>query len=178
MIEPIETDRLRIRDVVPADCEAFFGYMKLEEYWRDVPIEPPTLPWVQSLVQRCLQDQTANPRTNYFLAAACKLSGTVIGEAILRVESVWHGRGEVGWGVALQYTGRGFGTEIGRAMVRLGFELGLHRLYAQCRVGNAASLRTMAKVGLTEEGTIRENVKARGEWWSSCQWSILRTDIT
>src|SRR5215470_19043939 len=43
---------------------AFFGYMKLEEYWRDVPIEPP-------MVQRCLQDQTANPRTNYFLAAAC-----------------------------------------------------------------------------------------------------------
>ena len=38
MIEPIETDRLRIRDVVPTDCEAFFGYMKLEEYWRDVPI--------------------------------------------------------------------------------------------------------------------------------------------
>src|SRR5215471_20450887 len=130
------------------------------------------------IVQRCLQDQTASPRTNYFLAAACKQSGTVIGEAILRVESVWHGRGEVGWGVALQYTGRGFGTEIGQAIVRLGFELGLHRLYAQCRVGNAASLRTMAKVGLTEEGTIRENVKARGEWWSSCQWSILRADIT
>jgi len=64
MIEPIETDRLRIRDVVLADCEAFFGYMKLEEYWRDVSIEPP-------IVQRCLQDQTANPRTNYFLAAAC-----------------------------------------------------------------------------------------------------------
>ncbi len=177
MIEPIETDRSRVRDVVPADSEGFYGYMKREEYWRDVPIEPPTPEWVQSLVQRCLQDQAVNPRINYFLAAACKQTGTVIGEAILRIESFWHGRGEIGWGVDAQYTGRGFGTEIGRAMVHFGFKFGLHRLYAQCRVGNAASLRTMAKVGMTEEGIIRENVKARGEWWSSGQWSILRGDL-
>jgi [ribosomal protein S5]-alanine N-acetyltransferase len=125
-----------------------------------------------------LQDQAANPRTNYFLAAACKQTGVVIGEAILRIESIWHGRGEIGWGVDAQFTGRGLGTEIGRAMVNLGFDVGLHRLYAQCRVENTASLRTMAKVGLTEEGIIRENVKARGEWWSSRQWSVLRGDLT
>jgi RimJ/RimL family protein N-acetyltransferase len=93
------------------------------------------------------------------------------------VPSLWHGRGEIGWGVDAQYIGRGFGTEIGRAMVHFGFKFGLHRLYAQWRVGNAASIRTMAKVGMTEEGIIRENVKARGEWWSSCQWSILRGDL-
>jgi RimJ/RimL family protein N-acetyltransferase len=124
-----------------------------------------------------LQDQAANPRINYFLAATCKQSGTVVGEAILRIESFWHGRGEVGWGVASQHTGRGFGTEIGQAMVKFGFKLGLHRLYAQCRIGNAASIRTMAKIGMTEEGVIRQNVKARGERWSSWQWSISRGDL-
>ena len=85
----------------------------------------------------------------------------VVGEAILRVESFWHGRGEIGWGVDDQHTGRGLGTEIGRAMMRFGFDLGLHRLYAQCRVGNAVSLRIMTKIGMTEEGIIRDNVKAR-----------------
>ena len=68
--------------------------MKQEEYWRDVPIEPLTPEWVRSLVQKCLQDQAVNPRTNYFLAAVCKQTGTVIGEAILGIESVWLGRGE------------------------------------------------------------------------------------
>jgi RimJ/RimL family protein N-acetyltransferase len=101
----------------------------------------------------------------------------VIGEAILRIENAWHGRGEIGWGVDAQSTGRGRGTEIDRAIVNLGFKLGLHRLHAQCRVGNAASRRTMAKVGMTEGGIIRENIKARGEWWSSCQSSILRGDL-
>ena len=62
-------------------------------------------------------------------------------------------------------------------MVNFGFKRGLHRLYAQCRAGNAASLRIMAKVGMAEEGVIRENVKARGEWWSSSQWSILRGEL-
>jgi len=35
----------------------------------------------------------------------------------------------------------------------------------------------MAKVGMMAEGIIRENVKARGELWSSCQSSILRSDL-
>ena len=171
MIEQIETEHLCIRDVVSSDRDAFYGYMKREQYWRDVPIEDPTLDSIQSLVERSLQEQLANPRTNYFLAAACRKTGAVVGEAILRVESFWHRRGEIGWGVDDQHTGRGLGTEIGRAMMRFGFDLGLHRLYAQCRVGNAVSLRIMTKIGMTEEGIIRDNVKARGEWWSSCQWS-------
>ena len=74
-------------------------------------------------------------------------------------------------------TGRGLGTEIGHAMLQLGFSLGLHRLYARCRVQNIASLRIMAKLGMSEEGTLRENVNARSEWWSSAQWSVLRTDV-
>ena len=31
----------------------------------------------------------------------------------------------------------------------------------------------MAKIGMCEEGILRENVWARGEWWSSVQCSIL-----
>ena len=61
-------------------------------------------------------------------------------------------------------------------MLRLGFGLGLRRLYAHCRVGNTPSLRIMAELGMTEEGIVRENVLERGERWSSSQWSILRTD--
>jgi len=34
----------------------------------------------------------------------------------------------------------------------------------------------MAKLAMTEEGVIRENVKTRGEWWSSSQWSILHIE--
>ena len=176
MFEPIETERLRIRDVVLSDRDAFYAYMRREDYWRHVPIEPPTPAWVETLVRNCVQSQERDPRTHYFLAVESKPGGTVIGEAILRIENFTHGQAEVGWGVDSEWTGRGLGTEIGRAMLGLGFSLGLHRLYARCRVQNMASLRIMAKLGMTEEGTLRENVNARGEWWSSSQWSVLRPE--
>ena len=63
------------------------------------------------------------------------------------------------------------------AILHLAFEkLGLHRIYAQCRVENQASRRIMTKLGMREEGILRENVLARGSWWSSMQCSILSTD--
>jgi hypothetical protein len=34
----------------------------------------------------------------------------------------------------------------------------------------------MAKLGMREDGVLRDNVLARGSWWSSIQWSILSTD--
>lgn len=176
MFEPIETERLRIRDVLLSDRDAFHAYMRRENYWRYVPIEPPTPAWVETLVRNCVQSQERDPRTHYFLAVEAKDIGTVIGEAILRIENFKHGQAEVGWGVDSEWTGRGIGTEIGRAMLRLGFGLGLHRLYARCRIQNTASLRIMAKLGMSEEGVLRENVNARGEWWSSAQWSVLKPE--
>ena len=63
------------------------------------------------------------------------------------------------------------------AMLRFAFdELRLHRVYAQCRTENHASRRIMAKLGMREEGVLRDNVLARGSWWSSIQCSILSTD--
>ena len=47
----------------------------------------------------------------------------------------------------------GLATEISRAMLRHGFvELGLHRIFAQCRAENLASRRLMSKLGMREEG--------------------------
>jgi hypothetical protein len=103
--------------------------MKHEDYWRNLPMQPPTLESVRSFVEKCLREQTGNPRTNYFLAAVSKETGEVIGEAILRIVSLRHGQAEIGWGVDGQYTGLGLGAEIGRAMLSFGFGLDLYRLY-------------------------------------------------
>jgi RimJ/RimL family protein N-acetyltransferase len=176
MLEPIETARLRIRDVDASDVDAFFAYMRRDDYWCNLPFCPPTRDSVQSHIDRSLHEQSESLRKSYFLAATLKDTGQLIGEAVLGITSLRDGQAAIGWAVDGRYTGRGFATEIGRAMLDLGFGLGLHRIYAQCRAGNAASLRIMSKLAMTEEGTLRENVKARGEWWSSSQWSILSSE--
>ena len=59
-------------------------------------------------------------------------------------------------------------------MLELAFgTLRLHRVYAQCREENHASRQIMTKLGMREEGILRENVLARGAWWSSIQCSLL-----
>jgi [ribosomal protein S5]-alanine N-acetyltransferase len=173
----LETDRLHIREVLASDVDGFLRYMQEERYWRDVPIEPPTATWVAALLDRRLASRAKNPRTDYFMAVIDKLSGEVIGEAILYVrDSRWR-QGEIGWGVSASRSGAGLATEIGRAMLRLGFdEIGLHRIFAQCRTENLASRRVMAKLGMREEGVLRENVFVRGNWWSSAQSSILSSE--
>jgi ribosomal-protein-alanine N-acetyltransferase len=170
----LETDRLLIREVLASDVDGFLRYMRDEHYWRDVPIEPPTVASIAALLDGCIGNRTKNPRTDYFMAAVDKISGEIVGEAILHVRSVRWRQGEIGWGVSASRSGLGLATEIGRAMLRHGFvELGLHRIFAQCRAENLASRRVMSKLGMHEEGVLRENVFARGEWWSSAQSSIL-----
>ena len=174
----LQTPRLLIRDDSASDADAFYCYMQHEQYWRDLPLDPPTAESVSAMVRAWLAAQDAEPRTEYGLAVTDKASGAVIGEAILRVRSPRWRQGEIGWGVSCDRTGQGIATEIGSAMLRFGFDaLGLHRVYAQCRLENHASRRIMAKLGMQEEGVLRQNVLARGMWWSSVQCSILSDEF-
>jgi ribosomal-protein-alanine N-acetyltransferase len=173
----LETERLLIRDVGVDDLRGFFDYMSREDYWRHIPVEAVTFDSVNAMVQRAVLNQSWDPRTDYFLAVVEKQSNTLVGEAILHVRSARWRQGEIGWGVSQDHAGNGLATEIGFAMMRLAFDqLSLHRVYAQCRVENTASCRIMTKLGMQREGVLRENVLARGEWWSSVQYAILSTE--
>jgi RimJ/RimL family protein N-acetyltransferase len=173
----LETERLIIRDAGADDLQGFFDYMDQEDYWRHIPGEPVTVDSIKAMVHRAVLDQSQDPRTGYFLAVVEKQSNKLMGEATLHVRSARWRQGEIGWGISQDHAGNGLATEIGLAMLRFAFDaLRLHRVYAQCRLENAASRRIMAKLGMRQEGVLRENVLARGEWWSSVQCAILSTE--
>jgi RimJ/RimL family protein N-acetyltransferase len=74
---------------------------------------------------------------------------------------------EVGYYLARSCWGQGFGTEIAGAALRHGFgDLGLDRIVAVVRPGNAASRRVLAKAGLrlSHEG---RHYDARVEVWEA-----------
>jgi ribosomal-protein-alanine N-acetyltransferase len=173
----LETERLVIRDVRVDDRDSFYDYMRHEDYWRHVPVGTITHHFVEMMLQRALLDEVAVPRSDYFLAVTEKQSDTLVGEAILHIRSARWRQGEIGWGVSERHAGNGIATEIGFALLHFSFHhLMLHRVYAQCRLENAASRRVMTKLGMRQEGILRENVLTRGEWWSSVQYAILSTD--
>ena len=173
----LETDRLLIREVIVSDADDFLRYWQQDDYRRHVPIEPPTADFIAAKVNGWIQSQNQNPRTVYHLVVTHKRSNQMVGDAGLYIRSISSRQGEIGWGVISSHTGQGLATEIGRALLGLAFDtLSLHRVFAQCSVENLASRRIMTKLGIHEEAVLRENVFARGEWWSSVQSSILSTE--
>ncbi len=176
MIE-LETERLLLREFQASDEEALYQYSQPEQHWRHMPIEPPTRASVAAQLRYILDSQHDEPRAIYHLAVVDKETDAFVGEASLHVYRPFR-LGTIGWGVAHDRAGQGRATEIGHALLRLAFgSLDLHRVQAMCSPDNLASRRLMAKIGMREEGIIRDNLLARGEWWSSVGAAILSTDL-
>jgi RimJ/RimL family protein N-acetyltransferase len=64
---------------------------------------------------------------------------------------------EIGWIMHRDFWGNGYGTEMGKEMLRFGFdELSLRRIIAHCDAENIGSYRVMEKIGMRREGLFIE----------------------
>lgn len=75
--------------------------------------------------------------------------------------------GDVGWILHKNYWKRGYGTELGRELIRYGFEdLKLGRIQAPCAAANYGSYCVMERIGMRREALHRKAFWARvdKEW--------------
>ncbi|MEX0742540.1 MAG: GNAT family N-acetyltransferase [Phycisphaeraceae bacterium] len=69
-----------------------------------------------------------------------------------------HRHAELGYWIGHPYWGRGYATEATAELLRFGFTtLGLHRIFAHYFATNSASGRVMQKLGMQQEGMLREH---------------------
>jgi RimJ/RimL family protein N-acetyltransferase len=81
--------------------------------------------------------------------------GRLAGATGLHVETPY--RASTGYALARDVWGRGYATEVTRAMVALAWTIaGLTRLYALCHPLNVASARVLEKAGFEREGRLRK----------------------
>ena len=72
-------------------------------------------------------------------------------------------QGTIGFTLNPQYQGRGFATEAGRALLRMGFEdLGLHRIFASCDARNNAVLGSDGTPGHAQGGPFSRACPVQG----------------
>ncbi len=110
----------------------------------------------------------------YFLAAARKDAGEIVGEAVLKIINPSERQGEIGFGVAPKYWKQGYATEIAGTVMDSAFQhFNLHRVAAQCSPDNKGSIRIMQKLGMAREGLLRDIHFARGKWWSTVIYGVL-----
>ncbi len=171
---PLTTRRLTIRDYAATDAPAVFAYTQDPAYWQFQSAEAPMAAQIDTLLQWVVKEQAVQPRTMFFLAAARKDTGEIVGEGVLKIINPAERQGEIGFGVAPKHWRQGFGAELATALVDVAFKhFKLHRVAAQCSPDNKGSIRIMQKLGMAREGLLRDIHFARGRWWSTVIYAVL-----
>ncbi|MFD7131107.1 GNAT family N-acetyltransferase [Streptomyces sp. NPDC059894] len=166
--------RLNLRELAVEDVDAVHAVYGSPAATAHLSFEPRTRDQVAGILARAVAAATAIPRTEYALAVVERATDRLIGLGRLAADPHQPGGATIGFALRPDAWGVGYGVETVRLLLGVGFEeLGLHRVWGARSPLNEASARTMAAVGMVEEGVIREHVLKAGAWRDSVVHAML-----
>lgn len=176
-LPPLETKRLVLRQMRPADAEAIFAMYGDEEVmrYRDV-LAFSRLEEAQLFLEqvRSRYEQGEEMHWGIMLKGEEQLVGTC--------GYSWHlGRpfGAIGYDLARCYWRQGIMTEAIGALLHFGFEVrNLHRVEARVRLGNEASMRLLQRLSFQEEGLLRECLFLNHHFFDVKIFSLLQSEYS
>ena len=171
----LSTGRLVLREFTRDDFDGVHKYASDPEVVRYMTWGPNTRAETRRFIERNIQAQVVQPRTNYDLAIT--INDELIGGCGLTIHSLSDKRAEIGYCIRRDCWGKGIGTEVATELIRFGFsEMKMHRIEAKCDPDNIASYKIMEKNGMQREGILRQEKKIRSEWRDSYIYSILEDE--
>jgi [ribosomal protein S5]-alanine N-acetyltransferase len=173
----ITTPRVVLRWISEDDIVSLyeiFSNPQVMRYWSTVPF-----PNREAAVALQREIAAGNERETMFKwGIALRDSGKVIGTATLFNLSLENGRAELGYAMAHAYWGKGYMNEALKALVSHAFEvLKLRRLEADVDPRNAASIRSLERLGFQREGFLRERWHVNGEIQDALFYGLLRREF-
>lgn len=172
----LTTERLVLRrlrhDDAPA-INALFSHPQVLEYLDEEPLETDDraiamIDWMQSMYEK----QVA-VRWGITLKGQDRVIGTVGFHYWQKKDR----HADLGYDLHPDYWGKGYATEAARAVVDWCFvNLNLHRMQADCTLGNDRSERTILKLGFQPEGVWREKIWEHGRFVDIKQFGLLRRE--
>jgi RimJ/RimL family protein N-acetyltransferase len=110
---------------------------------------------------------------------ALRLDDTLVGTTTLYNLDFNNRRAEMGYALGRAHWGNGYMQEALRSLLTYAFEvLDLHRIEADVDPRNAASIRTLERLGFQREGYLRERWQVNGEIQDALFYGLLRPDWT
>jgi ribosomal-protein-alanine N-acetyltransferase len=172
----LTTPRLTLRPLRPADAAAVFALHADREgmrYWSTPPWDDPAL--AEAMVQRDLEGMPAGDHLRLALERAS--DGRLVGLCSLFAFHLPSRRAEMGYLLARDCWGQGLMHEALCTLLDYGFGvLDLNRVEADIDPRNAASERTLRRLGFALEGTLRERWIVAGEVSDTGLYGLLRRD--
>lgn len=162
-------DRLTLTTVHPDD------YNFLQELFNDPAIRRQagvSLPLTERDVAEFVEE---SPDTVQFVVC---LDDTPIGQVVLAEVDLQARSAELGWIVIRPADqGNGYATEAVDLCLTHAFDdCALHKVWAQVIEGNTASVRVLENLGFQQEGVLREQEYANGDFVDVHQFGLLSSD--
>jgi ribosomal-protein-alanine N-acetyltransferase len=165
VILPLETQRLILRDFVESDWQEVHNYASDPEVVHYLPFGPNTEEDTKNFLLPEIKSQRKRLRQHFALAVTLKAEKKLIGGCHICVTNPEKQEGSIGFCIAKEFWGQGYATEAVEKLLKFGFQqLRLHRIFATCDPKNTVALRVLIKVGMRQEGYLREYEWVKGEW--------------
>ncbi|WP_284619278.1 GNAT family N-acetyltransferase [Rubrivivax pictus] len=172
----LQTTRLDLRPLQAGDAPALLALFSdpvAMRYWS-------TPPWtsIEQAQASIAVDLDGLPKGEHLrLGLQSRDDGQLLGTCSLFALHPTSRRGEIGYLLRSDVWGRGLMHEALQALVQFAFgELQLHRLEADIDPRNAASARSLQRLGFTKEGHLRERWIVDGEVSDTALYGLLRSE--
>jgi [ribosomal protein S5]-alanine N-acetyltransferase len=170
----LEGERLLLREFRDDDFEAVHAYGSDPEVVRYLPWGPNTESDTRKFLARAHCYRAGDPRLSFELAVVRRETRDLIGGIGLHKDG---SNAVMGYSGGRSAWGRGYSTEASRLLVDFGFRsLDIHRVWAVCDPENTAAASVLSRIGMRQEGHLREAVLVRGEWRDSLIFAILESE--
>ncbi len=172
---PIRTARLTLREFVSSDLAAVHAYSSDARVTKYLFFGPRDDDATREYLDGLLASQVESPRTRFELAVEETASGRVIGACDLSL--IEHAVVDLGYMFGLPDWGKGYATEVARALVDAAFrDLRAARLISTVDVNNRASIHVLEKIGMRWEAVFRKHRRAKNRWWD-CHLFVLPREV-
>lgn len=175
-IPTLQTERLIMRAPTMEDVEWFFSLRSNEEFMKFMhrPIIT-EMSEAQAFVQNFLDRAESETGLQWVLEE--KESGEPVGYAGPWRWDTKNNTGELGYGLDLRFTGKGFMQEAIAACIEYGFEhMNLERIEAWMEDENHGSRKVVEANGLQKEGPLRHAALHNGKYRNLYIYSILKEE--
>lgn len=163
ILNAVETPNLILREIELADSSGLACFMTQARYQRFIAHRLKNLDEVADFVARQVAVQNDGYRRVFHLAAQERLSTEVVGDGFLinhQIKGI-----EMGWGLHPALWSMGFGSEIGRALLGIGFEkLKASSMWCKVMTQNTASLKLAKRIGMVHTSTIPDYPVGHGHF--------------
>ncbi len=172
----LPTERLTLRPIQDEDASALFAIFSNEQvmrYWSSSPWS--SLEFSKRFIER---DKAAMAEGKHLrLAIVANATGDLVGTCTLFEHVLQCRRAEVGFGLAPTAWGQGYVFEAVSELLSFGFtSMNLNRIEADIDPRNAASARSLERLGFKKEGHLRERWIVNNEVSDSAIYGLLQSE--